>query len=92
VVLVATPVFGAGFGNDLIGDFDAVGSGTLASRDLLDISALGITSTNFSARVVITDLGSDMLISIDGINHITLLGVTGIGADAITQQDFLLAV
>jgi hypothetical protein len=33
-----------------------------------------------------------MLISIDGINHITLLGVTGIGADAITQQDFLLAV
>jgi hypothetical protein len=80
------------FGNDVIGDFDAVGSGSLATQDLLDILGLGITSANFGAHVVITDLGNDMLISIDGIDHITLLGVSGIGANALTQQDFLLAV
>jgi Ca2+-binding RTX toxin-like protein len=85
-------VFGTGFGNDVIGDFDAVGAGTLATQDLLDLSALGVTSANFAAHVVITDLGNDMLVTIDGVNHITLLGVTGIGANAITQQDFLLAV
>jgi hypothetical protein len=86
-----TFVFGVGFGN-VIGDFDAGGSGTLARQGLLDISGLGITSANFAAHVVITDLGNDMLISIDGNDHITLLGVTGIGTNLITQQDFLWAV
>jgi hypothetical protein len=62
------------FGNDLIGDFDAVGAGTLATQDLLDLSALGVTSANFGAHVVITDLGNDMLITTDGVTYYAAWG------------------
>jgi Ca2+-binding RTX toxin-like protein len=85
-----TFVFAAGFGSDVITDFDANGTGTLADQDLLDISALGITATNFAANVHILDLGNDMQITVDGGGVITLTGVNGVGNNTITSADFLL--
>ena len=82
-----TFVFGPGFGNDIINGsvFDANPTG---GQDLLDI--LGLTAGDFAARVSIVDLGPDTLVTIDGTDTITLLGVNGVGANIITQQDFLL--
>jgi Ca2+-binding RTX toxin-like protein len=84
-----TFVFGPGFGNDVVTDFDANGAGTLADQDLLDISGLGITAASFAASVIITDLGNDTLVNIGG-QTITLTGVTGVGANSVTVTDFLL--
>jgi len=81
-----TFVFAAGFGNDVITGFDANPTG---GQDLLDISGLGITAATFATDVIITDLGSDTLVSI-GIDSVLLVGVNGVGANAITQQDFIL--
>jgi len=83
-------VFGPGFGNDVITDFDANPTG---GQDLLDVSALGIT--DFAAQVVITTGQFDGVGAIDtqvtiGAHHITLLNVTGVGANIINQQDFIL--
>jgi Ca2+-binding RTX toxin-like protein len=78
-------VFGPGYGNDVITDFDALLPG---GQDLLDISALGVTVANFAAQVAIADVGADALISI-GSGTIRL---TGIGdATTVTIADFLLA-
>ena len=79
--------FGLGFGDDTISGFDANPTG---GQDLLDVSMLGINAGNFAARVSIVDLGADTLVMIDGIDTITLLGVNGVGANAITQADFML--
>ena len=83
-------VFAAGFGNDIISGFDANPgpSPPDLNQDLLDIS--GLTAGNFAARVSIVDLGADTVVTIDGTDTITLLGVNGVGANIITQQDFLL--
>ncbi len=78
-------IFASDFGDDRIRDFDSNPSG---GQDLLDISALGITADNFEARVEISDIGRDTLITIDG-NTITLLGVRD--AASVTALDFLLA-
>ncbi len=89
-----TFVFAPGFGNDVVTAFDANPGG---GQDQLDLSALGITAVNFGASVVITDLGTDMLVEIDvdglgtATGSITLQGVNGVGANSITQQDFILA-
>ena len=82
-----TFVFAADFGNDTITGFDANGAGTLANQDLLDISALGIT--DFLTEVSIVAGGGSTVISI-GDDTITLLGVTGVGGNTITQADFIL--
>jgi Ca2+-binding RTX toxin-like protein len=76
----------AGFGNDLIIGFDANPAG---GQDLLDISGLGIDAGNFAANVVITDLGLNTRVTI-GADTITLIGVSGVGANTITQADFIL--
>ena len=81
-------VFAAGFGDDTIQTgFDATGG--VGAQDLLDISALGINAGNFAASVAITDLGNDTLVEI-GTESILLLGVNGVGTNAITQADFIL--
>lgn len=80
-------VFGEGFGNDTIRGFDARPAG---GQDLLDISAFGITADIFAIEVDIIDLGSDTLVQI-GTNSILLAGVSGAGANTITQDDFVLA-
>ena len=85
-----TFVFASGFGNDIISGFDAVGTGTLANQDLLDISGLGVTAGTFVASVIITDLGDHTLVTI-GADTITLIGVNGAATNIITQQDFILA-
>jgi Ca2+-binding RTX toxin-like protein len=80
-------VFTAGFGNDVAQGFDADAAG---GQDLLDISALGITAASFAADVTIQDLGNNTLVTI-GTDTITLVGVNGVGANTITQADFVLA-
>jgi Ca2+-binding RTX toxin-like protein len=82
-----TFVFASGFGNDSIQHFDANPAG---GQDLLDISRIGITAATFANDVIITDLGNDTQVQI-GTDSILLVGVNGIGANTITQQDFLLA-
>ncbi|HEX5957219.1 MAG TPA: hypothetical protein VFY92_01000, partial [Hyphomicrobiaceae bacterium] len=78
--------FAAGFGNDIISDFDANPS---SGQDLLDISGLGITAETFATSVLIEALGSDTLVTI-GTDTILLQGVDGTGTNIITQEDFLL--
>ena len=80
-------VFAPGFGNDTIYGFDANPTG---GQDLLDVRELGITADNFVDRVLIQDIGADMRVTIDGTDTITLAGVTGSGANTITQSDFWL--
>jgi Ca2+-binding RTX toxin-like protein len=80
-------IFGPGFGNDQILGFDADPSG---GQDFLDVSALGITSANFAARVAIAGVGADTLVTIDGnaAETIRLIGLTH--ATTVTQDDFFL--
>jgi Ca2+-binding RTX toxin-like protein len=76
-------VFAAGFGSDLITDFDANPAG---GQDRIDLTALAIGNA-FASRVLIDDLGTDTLLTIDG-NTIVLAGVDNPGT--ITTADFLL--
>jgi Ca2+-binding RTX toxin-like protein len=82
-------VFNANFGNDVITDFDANPTG---GQDLLDLSAYApdINAGNFAAHVSIAVSAGNTVITIDGTQHITLTGVTGVGANIITTQDFIL--
>jgi hypothetical protein len=77
-------IFAEGFGKDTIQGFDASATG---GQDLLIIAGLGIDADNFTEEVVITNLGTDTLVTI-GANTITLLGVDGAGANAVTSDDF----
>ncbi|HJZ31070.1 MAG TPA: calcium-binding protein, partial [Hyphomicrobiaceae bacterium] len=79
-----TFVFGAGFGDDTINGFDANPTG---GQDLIDISAYGFSE--LAGNVIIDDLGTDMLVTI-GADTIRLVGVSGLGANTITIDDFLL--
>ena len=78
--------FAAGFGNDLIINFDAVPQG---GQDRLDISALNITAATFAANVTIADVGNDTLVSIGATDSIRLVGVAD--ATTVTVADFNLA-
>jgi Ca2+-binding RTX toxin-like protein len=78
--------FGAGFGVDRITGFDANATG---GQDLLNVQAMGITAAEFASRVSIAVVGADTQLTIDG-NIITVAGVNGVGANAITQADFIL--
>ncbi|WP_460894949.1 calcium-binding protein, partial [Ramlibacter monticola] len=86
-------VFQAGFGTDRITGFDANVTG---GQDLMDLSALGVTAATFGGSVSISvqdidGVGAlDTLISVGG-GAIEVLGVNGVGANAITQTDFILA-
>lgn len=81
-------VFSTGSGADTVTDFDANAAG--GGQDLVDITGYGITGLDFGARVVITDQGSDTLVTIDGGSTILFTGVDGDGDNVITQADFLL--
>jgi Ca2+-binding RTX toxin-like protein len=77
--------FVGAFGNDTISDFHAL----LGNRDLMDISALGITAARFATSVTVaagSTVGST-LITI-GTDSIRLLNVA---PASITQADFKLA-
>ena len=76
-----TLVFAPGFGNDTVTGFDANATG---GQDLLDFTAY-----NGLATIEIDDVGANTLITI-GSDTITLLGVNGVGANVITNQDFIL--
>ena len=78
--------FAAGFGNDLIINFDAIAAG---GQDRLDITALNITAATFAASVTIADVGADTLVSIGAADSIRLVGVAD--ATTVTAADFILA-
>ena len=82
-----TIVLQAGFGNDAVNMFDADAVG---GQDMIDITAFGITAADFAARVVVTDLGVDALVTIDGdLNQTIKLG--GVANHlTVTQSDFVL--
>ncbi len=80
-------VFASGAGADTITDFDADAVG---GQDLMDISALGVTASDFASRVVITDLGANTFVTVDGVVSMTLTNVSGDGQNVITQADFIL--
>ncbi|MEQ1693689.1 MAG: calcium-binding protein, partial [Gemmatimonas sp.] len=86
-------VFTDNFGSDTINDFDANPAG---GQDRLDVreysdAVLGtLTAGNFAARVVISDLGNDTRVTIDGTDTLLLVGVNGVGTNTITIQDFIL--
>jgi len=79
-------LFTAGGGHDTITGFDANPTG---GQDMLDLTAYGITASNFASRVSIVDLGADTQVTIDGADIITLMGVNGSGTNIITQSDFI---
>jgi len=83
-----TFIFGPGFGNDRILDFDANPKG---GQDFLDISGFGITAATFATRVTIADVGADTLVTIDGNGAATidLVGVANV--TTVTQADFQLS-
>lgn len=80
-----TFMFAAGFGNDTIFDFDAIGGGSLVDQDLLDLSAFGIT--DFNTEVGITDLGAGGTLVSFGADTITL---TGVNFADVTVNDFII--
>ncbi|QJQ09910.1 heme peroxidase [Pseudomonas putida] len=78
--------FAAGFGNDLIINFDAIAAG---GQDRLDITALNITAATFAASVTIADVGADTLVHIGAADSIRLVGVAD--ATTVNVADFILA-
>jgi Ca2+-binding RTX toxin-like protein len=80
-------VFASGFGHDTITGFDANPGG--GGQDLLDLMAYTITAADFAARVSIVDLGANTMVTIDGADSILLVGVNGVGANTITEADFI---
>ena len=79
-------VFAAGFGNDVVNSFDANPTG---GQDLLDVTAYHLTETSFADAVSILQSGADTVVHI-GADTITLTGVSGFGANAVTIDDFKL--
>ena len=82
--------FSAGFGADNITDFIAH-AGAAASKDLIDVSGLGITSATFAASVTIGG-GTNALITIlgGGAAGGTIL-LSGVNQSAINATDFKFA-
>jgi Ca2+-binding RTX toxin-like protein len=71
----------AGFGNDTILNF---GANPAAGQDLIDVTALAISSATFAADVSITADGADTVVGI-GVDSIRLVGVSSATVD---QTDF----
>ncbi len=83
-----TFVFGPGFGNDTIFNFDAVPQG---GQDDLDVSAFGFTAATFNASVAITAVAEGTLVTINGGGDAggTIL-LVGVAANTVTVADFVL--
>jgi hypothetical protein len=60
-----------------------------SGQDLLDISAFGITAETFTSRVKLTDLGADILVTIDNDASQTIRLANAQTVGNITMQDFL---
>lgn len=79
-------VFGQGFGNDEIHDFNASPQG---GQDRLDLHRLGISAASFAGTVSIEQVGDDTRVIVGEHGSILLVGVED--APPIGQTDFLLA-
>ena len=82
-------VFGTGFGNDQVLDFDA-DPDLIGGQDLLDLVGLGITGAMFATgSVSIAASGLfDTLVTIGGADTILL---TGVASGTVDATDFILA-
>jgi Ca2+-binding RTX toxin-like protein len=82
----------AGFGADIVTNFDATG-GTATTQDLIDLSALGINTGNFAARVGIAAQGANTLVTVRdaSLAAIGTIQINGVTSGNITQTDFQLA-
>jgi hypothetical protein len=69
-------------------DFDANPAG---GQDRIDLRPLGITAASFAAAVTIAYLGDDIRVTVKDGGVIWFEDVDGVGANRITQGDFLLA-
>lgn len=81
-----------GFGADVINGFDATG-GTAASQDLINLSALGITSANLATRVIETTQGANTVLTVRDASLATIgtILVNGIAAANIDASDYILS-
>ncbi|WP_198374401.1 peroxidase family protein [Neoroseomonas rubea] len=73
--------FGANFGDDVITDFVAAGTG----QDRIDVRGLGLTVADFGTAITVADSGAGAVISMAG-GTVTLTGIT---AANITTTDFI---
>jgi Ca2+-binding RTX toxin-like protein len=84
-----------GFGNDVVNGFDA---NTNGGQDRIDLSALGLTSANFAARVTIADIEDgtvdDTLITVRDASN-AVMGTIRLeeveATNGVTSADFILA-
>lgn len=88
------------FGNDIVNGFDADATG---GQDLIELSGLGVNAGNFATRVSIAhfnpagaadDRAEITIFDTDGstvLGTLRLNGVNGVGANTVTQTDFLLS-
>jgi hypothetical protein len=86
------------FGNDIVEGFDANATG---GQDLIELNGMGINAANFDARTDIVhidlagganDRAEITIFDTDGttvLGTLRLNGVNGVGANAVTQADFL---
>ncbi len=77
-------VFGEGFGDDAILDFDA---GAQGGQDRIDLRPLGITAASFATEVEVTPDGGGAIVLVAAQGSIRLDGVPAVAIDA---TDFLL--
>ena len=79
-------VASVGFGDDIIGDFDANSD---RGQDVINLRRLGVSASTFGDQVTITDLGRDTLVEIADQGSFLCKRVIGEGANVITVEDFL---
>jgi Ca2+-binding RTX toxin-like protein len=81
-------VFGQGFGDDEIRDFDA---DPRCGQDKIDLRRLGISAASFAEAVEIERFGDDTRVTVGAHGSILIVDVDSEGANRIDQTDFLLA-
>ena len=80
------------FGADIITGFDATG-GSAATQDLIDLSALGITSANLATRVIESTVAGNTILTVRDASLATIgtIQVNGITNANIDATDYILA-
>ncbi|MBR1187294.1 peroxidase family protein [Bradyrhizobium sp. AUGA SZCCT0160] len=80
----------AGFGNDVLTNFDSTATG---GQDLINLSALGITTANLATRVTETQVGVNTVLTVRDASLATIgtIQVNNTTTAAIDATDYILA-
>ncbi|MBR1266089.1 hypothetical protein JQ629_01040 [Bradyrhizobium sp. AUGA SZCCT0222] len=80
----------AGFGNDIVNNFDANATG---GQDLINLSALGITAANLATRVIATQVGANVVLNVRDASLATIgtIQVNNTTVAAIDATDYILS-